>query len=155
MQIFDPKKKGFITLSDLKENDRLGRLSQMQEDDLRFIFKGIASPTNKSITQIRERMEYPNFVKMFMPGTDKRFTQLIIQRSEKNGGKAVELSRNTRELANQLIKSTAVFYKYKSMVTEQERNVQEQTLLDPFQISEESKREIEESFDRIDREMGQ
>ena len=99
VQVFDPKKKGFITLSDLRNSDISGNLSSIEEEDMKYIFRGVSSPKNKELTLIRQRIEYPNFVKMFMPVIDKRFTTLIIQRSEKVGGKIVQMTTQTRQLS--------------------------------------------------------
>ena len=51
-----------------------------------------------------------------MPVTDKRFTTLIIQRSEKASKDPPALSVNTQQLAIQLVKSTAVYKKYRSVL---------------------------------------
>ena len=68
----------------------------------------------------KDKVDYQTFVKMFLPITDKRFTTLIIQRSEKTKATPV-MSVNTQSLAVQLVKSTAIFKKYKSMLDDHVR----------------------------------
>ena len=85
---FDPAKKGYITATDLKQADKQQSLDYLDDEDLHHILtprKELTSndPSVAGSAINDKRLEYQGFVRMFMPVTDKRFTTLIIQRSEK------------------------------------------------------------------------
>lgn len=90
-------------------------MEKLEDEDLKFALKG--NPSSPKDYQSGDRLDYQAFVKLFMPVTDKRFTTLIIQRSEK-ANKVPVMTVSTQQLAIQLIKSTAVYRKYQSMLDE-------------------------------------
>ena len=90
-------------------------MEKLEDKDLKFALKG--NPSSPKDYQSGDRLDYQAFVKLFMPVTDKRFTTLIIQRSEK-ANKVPVMTVSTQQLAIQLIKSTAVYRKYQSMLGE-------------------------------------
>ena len=75
VNFFDPSKKGYITAADLKNADVLKSMDQLEDDDLHYVLEGIGANQKR---ELRDRIDYQAFVKLFMPVTDKRFTTLII-----------------------------------------------------------------------------
>ena len=109
VHFFDPTKKGYITVADLKAADTMRSLDNLTDDDLHHFFGGTlpkpeaqllaSEPRISRFADSAEgRIEYQAFVKIFMPVTDKRFTSLIIQRSEKST-RVPPLSESTKQLA--------------------------------------------------------
>ena len=84
VSLFDPGKKGFVTIGDLRQADEENLLTSIEEDDLHNIFT--QSKSSKSLP-LKESfsgfggdyaLSYQGFVKLFMPTSDKRFIALVI-----------------------------------------------------------------------------
>ena len=111
---FDPSKKGFITANDFRKADIHKSMDHLEEDDIQNILDSARG--NEKLAIQEKKIDYQAFVKMFMPVTDKRFTTLIIQRSEKASKDPPALTVGTQQLAIQLVKSTAIYKKYRSVL---------------------------------------
>ena len=67
--MFDKTKKGFITINDVKKADAFSSLEQLDNDVLNYIFSPTSpnSPTASNSNEIRDKVDYQTFVRMFLP----------------------------------------------------------------------------------------